>query len=99
MRLPHVRFTVRRMMVAVVLVALSLVPAIVAIDIERHITDEDWRDGIASTLLSIQMLAGCGSLVLASAAICVIWPTWRVPEQLELTGSGEVSTRLDRTGP
>jgi hypothetical protein len=41
MRLPRVRFTLRSMMVAVALVALSLLPATLAIDIRAHVHDED----------------------------------------------------------
>jgi hypothetical protein len=59
MRTPRVRFTIRRMIVVVALVALSLIPALVAIDIQAHVHDEDWRDDFVPALRSIQAVAAC----------------------------------------
>ncbi len=72
MRWRRVRFTIRRMIVAVALVALSLIPAIVAIDIQEHVYDEDWRDDFVPALRSIQTVAACGSLVLFASAVIVL---------------------------
>ncbi len=72
MRLPRVRFTLRSMMVAVALVALSLLPASLAIDIRAHVHDEDWRDDFVPALRLIQFVAACGSLELFASAVIVI---------------------------
>jgi hypothetical protein len=74
MRLPRVRFTLRSMMVAVALVALSLLPAILAIDLQAHVHDEDWSDDFVPALRLIQTVAACGSLVLFASAVIVICP-------------------------